>query len=139
MKLCVYFLLKVLPWLAWVGDWALRWTEGKEALQIAFSMLIFPLIMNCIQYWIIDSFIKDPAGGSGDYQGVQQDEHDGRSEEDDGLLQEEVDEEDVKGANKGLTEANPTPVPAYEVDEGGGNSGGSSRGASRGGLEAGHK
>ena len=53
----------VLPWIAWVGDWALRWTEGSEALQIAFVMFVFPLIMNALQYYIIDSFIKDPSGG----------------------------------------------------------------------------
>lgn len=44
---------------------ALRWTEGSEALQIAFVMFIFPVIMNGLQYYIIDSFIKDPAGGEG--------------------------------------------------------------------------
>ena len=58
MKTCVFFIFHLLPWLGKVGDWALRWTEGNEALQIAFVMLIFPLIMNGIQYYIIDIFIK---------------------------------------------------------------------------------
>ncbi|KAJ3562527.1 hypothetical protein NPX13_g8536 [Xylaria arbuscula] len=39
-------------------DWALKWTEGNEKLQIFFVMMLFPLIMNAIQYYIIDSFIK---------------------------------------------------------------------------------
>lgn len=59
MKLFVLFLFKVLPWLPWVGDWALRWTEGNESVQIAFVMFIFPLAMNAMQYYIIDTFIKE--------------------------------------------------------------------------------
>jgi hypothetical protein len=69
MKLCVFLLFVLLPWLGWVGDWALRWTEGREWVQITFVMLVFPLVMNATQYWIIDSFIKDPAA-EWDYQAV---------------------------------------------------------------------
>jgi len=67
MKLCVLAIFTFLPWIAWVGDWALRWTEGNTALQITFVMFIFPLIMNGMQYWIIDSFIKDQDRGDGQY------------------------------------------------------------------------
>ncbi len=59
MKTCVLFIFNILPWISRVGDWALRWTEGNEALQVVFVMLLFPLIMNAIQYYIIDSFIKN--------------------------------------------------------------------------------
>ena len=59
MKFCVFFIFQVFPWIAWVGDWALRWTEGNEAVQITFVMFIFPVIMNAIQYYIIDTFIKE--------------------------------------------------------------------------------
>jgi hypothetical protein len=58
MKICVFFIFQLCPWLGQVGDWALRWTEGNEAVQIAFVMFIFPLIMNALQYYIIDTFIK---------------------------------------------------------------------------------
>jgi len=58
MKVCVFFLFQICPWIVIVGDWALKWTEGNTALQIAFVMLIFPLIMNAFQYYVIDSFIK---------------------------------------------------------------------------------
>ena len=58
MKFCVFILFALFPWLGRVGDWALEWTEGNEALQVAFVMLIFPLIMNALQYYIIDTFIK---------------------------------------------------------------------------------
>jgi hypothetical protein len=60
MKVCVFFLIQLLPFIIKIGDWALRWTEGNTALQIAFVMLLFPLIMNAIQYYIIDGFIKKP-------------------------------------------------------------------------------
>jgi hypothetical protein len=58
MKICVLIIFLVLPWIARVGDWALGWTEGNEHLQIFFVMMLFPLIMNALQYYIIDSYIK---------------------------------------------------------------------------------
>ncbi|POS83012.1 hypothetical protein EPUL_006145 [Erysiphe pulchra] len=59
MKICVLIIFLMLPWISRVGDWALRWTEGNEIVQVMFVMLIFPLIMNATQYYIIDSFIKN--------------------------------------------------------------------------------
>ncbi|KAK0632832.1 vacuolar membrane protein-domain-containing protein [Immersiella caudata] len=61
MKICVLILFILLPWLSHVGDWALGWTEGNEKLQIVFVMMLFPLIMNAMQYYIIDSYIKKQA------------------------------------------------------------------------------
>ncbi|OJJ43293.1 hypothetical protein ASPZODRAFT_74846 [Penicilliopsis zonata CBS 506.65] len=58
MKICVFFLIQLFPFIVKVGDWALRWTEGNTAVQIIFVMLLFPVIMNAIQYYIIDIFIK---------------------------------------------------------------------------------
>jgi hypothetical protein len=58
MKICVLVFFMMLPWISRVGDWALGWTEGNEQLQIVFVMMLFPLIMNALQYYIIDSFIK---------------------------------------------------------------------------------
>ena len=58
MKVCVFFIFELCPWIVIVGDWALKWTEGNTALQVAFVMLIFPLIMNAFQYYVIDTFIK---------------------------------------------------------------------------------
>jgi hypothetical protein len=59
MKFCVLIIFFLAPWIGRVGDWALRWTEGDEALQVIFVMLVFPVIMNATQYYIIDSFIKN--------------------------------------------------------------------------------
>ena len=61
MKICVLILFMMLPWLSRVGDWALGWTEGNERLQIVFVMMLFPLIMNAMQYYIVDSYIKNQA------------------------------------------------------------------------------
>lgn len=58
MKLCVFLIFRICPWMVLIGDWALRWTEGDERLQVFFVMLFFPLIMNALQYYIIDGFIK---------------------------------------------------------------------------------
>lgn len=60
MKVCVFFIIQLFPFIVRVGDWALQWTEGNTALQIIFVMLLFPVTMNAIQYYIIDIFIKKP-------------------------------------------------------------------------------
>ncbi|KAI1261018.1 vacuolar membrane protein-domain-containing protein [Xylariaceae sp. FL1019] len=65
MKLCVLVIFLILPWISRVGDWALKWTEGNERLQIIFVMMLFPVIMNALQYYIIDSFIKAKSPGHG--------------------------------------------------------------------------
>ncbi|KIW14889.1 hypothetical protein PV08_07674 [Exophiala spinifera] len=86
MKACVLLIFQLCPWLGQVGDWALRWTEGNEAIQIAFVMLIFPLIMNALQYYIIDTFIKDNKASREDDEDNR--EH-GAEEEHGGLLEED--------------------------------------------------
>ncbi|ORY11848.1 Vaculolar membrane protein-domain-containing protein [Clohesyomyces aquaticus] len=127
MKLCVFLIFQLLPWIAWVGDWALRWTEGNEAIQITFVMFVFPLIMNALQYWIIDGFIKDKGNTDGSraegrYQGVGSVDED-EDEDDESWLErhrrsrvrdqdEDSEIEDLTETEGGpLKEANPTPVP----------------------------
>ena len=122
MKLFVFFLFSVLPWLPWVGDWALRWTEGNEALQIAFAMFVFPLAMNMVQYWLIDNFIMDKQRGKEGAQGyhqVQNHDDDGDDGVDEIADDDDADTEvgeSVRGKGSGdevppLTEINPTPIP----------------------------
>ncbi|KAJ1331197.1 hypothetical protein MN608_04655 [Microdochium nivale] len=79
MKICVLLIFLILPWIARIGDWALGWTEGNERLQIVFVMMLFPLIMNILQYYIIDNFImeKDHDGAaSAAHRPLRGDEHD---------------------------------------------------------------
>ncbi|TGJ84845.1 hypothetical protein E0Z10_g3893 [Xylaria hypoxylon] len=80
MKIFVLLIFLILPWISRVGDWALRWTEGNERLQIFFVMMLFPLIMNAIQYYIIDGFIKLRET---DHERLPQDEGDDRDPFDD--------------------------------------------------------
>jgi hypothetical protein len=103
MKICVLIIFLAVPEISKVGDWALRWTEGNERLQIAFVMMIFPLIMNALQYYIIDSFIKKKE--SGDHERLSGEDPDSsRQHHDDALLGEELltssdsDDEEDRGA-----------------------------------------
>ncbi|KAI1808332.1 vacuolar membrane protein-domain-containing protein [Daldinia bambusicola] len=80
MKICVLIIFLMLPWISRVGDWALRWTEGNERVQIVFVMMLFPLIMNALQYYIIDSFIKLKEPG---HESLSSEEGDGRDPFDD--------------------------------------------------------
>jgi len=111
MKLFVWFLFAALPWIPWVGDWALRWTEGNEALQIAFVMFIFPVAMNAIQYWIIDSFIMDKKTEGYERVETSEDGDSGELGRDDGSSFMEVEEEGERASAKLGGEANMTPVP----------------------------
>jgi hypothetical protein len=127
MKLFVWLLFALLPWLPWVGDWALRWTEGNEALQIAFAMFVFPLAMNAVQYWVIDNFIMDKSktkGGNdqgGQYQQVGQSGDDDEDDDDHGTVTAESitgkrESEESEGLPP-LKEVNPTPIPAYDEND----------------------
>ncbi|PWW77398.1 hypothetical protein C7212DRAFT_350753 [Tuber magnatum] len=59
MKLVVWLIFALCPWLGRLGDWMLAWTEGDKRLQVFFVMFFFPLVMNAMQYYIIDSYIKN--------------------------------------------------------------------------------
>ncbi|KAL9042997.1 MAG: hypothetical protein Q9180_000197 [Flavoplaca navasiana] len=75
MKACVFVIFQLCPWLIRVGDWALKWTEGNETVQVFFVMLFFPVVMNALQYYIIDGFIKNqkPADPEADYNNADDD------------------------------------------------------------------
>ncbi|KAF2274631.1 uncharacterized protein EI97DRAFT_401633 [Westerdykella ornata] len=139
MKLCVFFLFQLLPWIAWVGDWALRWTEGNEAVQITFVMFVFPVVMNAVQYWIIDGFIKDredygAEGATGRREGYVGVGHGNEADGEESGFGEEGDDEawldrhrSERRTSRGgvgdeerqlLTEANPTPVPVRKGSSG---------------------
>lgn len=142
MKLCVFAIFQLLPWIAWIGDWALRWTEGNEALQITFVMFVFPLIMNGLQYYIIDGFIKDPAHGHSEYEAAPSEDEDenagrrilrrGSDASSTASMRESLDGEPRQKSatittSEALKEANPTPVPNYNPKTDGASSSGSSR------------
>ncbi len=106
MKICVLILFLMLPWISRVGDWALGWTEGNERLQIIFVMMLFPLIMNALQYYIIDSFIKKQESkddGSTDRDDVAYDQLPDEMEEDAAEEELEVDTTKHRGPGPDLS------------------------------------
>jgi hypothetical protein len=118
-KLCVLVIFLVAPWISRVGDWALRWTEGNEALQVIFVMLVFPVIMNATQYYIIDSFIKKQTDEHELIPDGDDDEtHEGSPRESiDGLhSDEEEDDPEVRAKGKGS-------LSRVDSERGGGGSG----------------
>ncbi|KAF8638524.1 hypothetical protein AX17_002067 [Amanita inopinata Kibby_2008] len=60
MKLLVIGLLILFPGLFSIGEWLLSWTwtEKGDGFQVIFTMGIFPIIMNILQFWFIDSIVK---------------------------------------------------------------------------------
>lgn len=112
MKACVFVIFQLCPWIVRVGDWALKWTEGNPTVQVFFVMLFFPVVMNAVQYYIIDGFIKNqkPAGLETDEHGeenggerriqrsrVQSDEgHDGNHEDEATLPGNTVETSDIE-------------------------------------------
>lgn len=60
MKLLVIGLLILFPFLFTIGEWLLSWTwtGDGDALQVIFTMGIFPTTMNILQFWLIDSIVK---------------------------------------------------------------------------------
>ncbi|EKM79919.1 hypothetical protein AGABI1DRAFT_72625 [Agaricus bisporus var. burnettii JB137-S8] len=66
MKLMVVALLALFPGIFKIGEWILSWTwtEDGDTVQVIFTMGIFPIIMNIVQFWLIDSIVKASAAVS---------------------------------------------------------------------------
>ncbi|RXW25423.1 hypothetical protein EST38_g410 [Candolleomyces aberdarensis] len=64
MKLAVILLLVLFPGIFKIGEWLLSWTwtGDGDALQVVFVMGIFPIAMNVLQFWLIDSIVKASSG-----------------------------------------------------------------------------
>ncbi|KAL0950209.1 hypothetical protein HGRIS_010201 [Hohenbuehelia grisea] len=63
MKFTVLGIFLLFPSIFKLGEWLLSWTwtgEG-DALQVIFTMGLFPIIMNVLQFWLIDSIVKASA------------------------------------------------------------------------------
>ncbi|EUC67433.1 vacuolar membrane protein [Rhizoctonia solani AG-3 Rhs1AP] len=58
MKVAVVLLFAVWPGLFAFGDWLLSWTDGDASLQVVFVMGLFPIVINVMQFWLIDSIVK---------------------------------------------------------------------------------
>ncbi|KAI0252015.1 vacuolar membrane protein-domain-containing protein [Lactifluus subvellereus] len=63
MKLLVVVLLAYWHGLLDIGAWMLSWLGNGNTAQVVFTMGFFPILMNVVQFWLIDSIVK--AGGIG--------------------------------------------------------------------------
>jgi len=64
MKAVVVTFLVIFPGIYVAGEWLLgwTWTGDGDGLQVVFVMGIFPIIMNVLQFWFIDSIVKASTG-----------------------------------------------------------------------------
>ncbi|ODQ64715.1 hypothetical protein NADFUDRAFT_47317 [Nadsonia fulvescens var. elongata DSM 6958] len=60
MKIVIYIVFQYLPWLDDVAKYLLSWTYFNPHLQIGFVVFVFPMIMNTLQYYLVDTIIKSP-------------------------------------------------------------------------------
>lgn len=60
MKIVLYSFTEMVPWLDNLGAFLLSWTNWSPELQVVFVILIFPVIMNTLQYYLIDTIIQSP-------------------------------------------------------------------------------
>jgi len=63
MKLIVVAVVSLWEGLSDIAAWLLSWLGNGDTAQVIFTMGIFPIFMNIIQFWVIDSIIK--VGGVG--------------------------------------------------------------------------
>ncbi|KAL9545603.1 hypothetical protein MBANPS3_007071 [Mucor bainieri] len=108
MKVIVVGLFHLCPWIEDFGDWVLQWTVGNYKLQVVFVMLIFPLVMNIMQFWVIDTFIKHKTDQKAHHTiRLTRDEEDAQT-----LLRPNEEEEE-----EGTVANEPTePPPRYSID-----------------------
>lgn len=52
------FILLYFPIFMFYAEWVLSWSDKWPNLQLVLVMLVFPVILNCFQYYVIDNIIK---------------------------------------------------------------------------------
>lgn len=60
MKSVLYSIEQMFPWIDDIGEFLLSWTNKNAELQVVFVMLVFPVVMNTLQYYLIDTIIQSP-------------------------------------------------------------------------------
>ncbi|GAN05677.1 conserved hypothetical protein [Mucor ambiguus] len=109
MKVIVVGLFHLCPWIEDFGDWVLQWTVGNYKLQVVFVMLIFPLVMNIMQFWVIDTFIKHKTDQKTHHNiRLTRDEEDAQT-----LLRSNEEEEEEEGT---VVNEPTEPPPRYSID-----------------------
>ncbi|KAH7105327.1 vacuolar membrane protein-domain-containing protein [Auriculariales sp. MPI-PUGE-AT-0066] len=106
MKLLVLLLVSIAPFLTSAAEWMLSWL-GEDA-QVILVMGVFPVIMNILQFWIIDSIVKSPASA-----GIMLDDSPARASEQEPIFNadDDSDDDDIERGSKPLSVARPPPMP----------------------------
>lgn len=61
MKMCTYFILDEFENVSyWLANIILGWSDAFPNLQIFLVMFVFPVLLNCFQYFCVDNIIKLP-------------------------------------------------------------------------------
>ena len=61
MKVVVTILFAIFPFLFAFGEWVLDLFGERRNVQVLFVMCLFPLMMNTIQFWLVDTLLRhDP-------------------------------------------------------------------------------
>lgn len=47
-------------WAYWFADLILGWSDSWPNLQVFLVMFVFPILLNCFQYFCVDNVIKLP-------------------------------------------------------------------------------
>ncbi|KAH9912393.1 vacuolar membrane protein-domain-containing protein [Fomitopsis serialis] len=58
MKMLVIVLFAAWPGIFMLGEWLLTFLGPSDAVQVIFTMGLFPIMMNVVQFWLIDSIVK---------------------------------------------------------------------------------
>lgn len=58
MKITIYYIMINIPILVKLAIWLLSRLDNYPNLQVSFVLLIFPLIMNTFQYYVVDNLIQ---------------------------------------------------------------------------------
>jgi STIMATE family len=58
MKIMVLILFGIFPFLFDIGRWVLNLFGDRKKAQVFFVMALFPLAMNTLQFWLIDSVLR---------------------------------------------------------------------------------
>lgn len=74
MKLVVYLMMEIFPFLVLLASWILNWSDSQPELQVFLVMFLFPVLLNALQYYLIDSIIQSPAYGAKNkyYKGIHE-------------------------------------------------------------------
>jgi hypothetical protein len=76
MKIIVLICLAIFPFLEDFAKFLLTPVLGHPKMELVVVMLIFPLVMNIFQFWVVDQVIKGSAFKKGANQMILEDEED---------------------------------------------------------------